>query len=172
MAPGKSTAFTSTMAKLSLPFAVSCLAASKFSSPLFPSLPILFIGRRMLHKDPTSARDCTLAGRVVKLVAFGASWTAAAVSVGALLTSPFVLYKSLTSDAKVSWVSSWHALFIYTPFVIMTARPSRDHTYSGFSRWLFHLQFDLPLTTCAFLMREALNLRLLGPFATILDDDM
>jgi atypical dual specificity phosphatase len=127
-------------------------------------LPILYIGRKMMHGDPSLPRENKLHNRLTKLAVFSATWSTTALAVGALTTAP------LTLAIGAPLLSPYHSLFIYLPFVIMGARADRNTTYGPITRLFFHSLFDFPLFVASYVLREGLGLRLFGPFASVLDD--
>ena len=150
--------------RLSPAMLATFFSASYTSLPFLPCLPIFLIGTKMLNPEPLSARDNSLPGRLTKLAVFGATWCSCALTLGCTLTLPLHL------ALQTPLVSSYHSLFIYTPFLIIGLRKDHNATYGPFTRLLFHPTFDAPLLLAGFILRETpLNLRLFGPFATILD---
>jgi len=153
--------------KFAKPIAITLSLSYLFpGNPAAPCLPIFFVGRRMLHDDPGNARENRLGWKLTKLAVFSVLWCAVCVAFGCLATLPGLLL------LKFPIISSFHSLFIYTPFVIMSSRADRNTHYVGLQRIAFHVTFDIPLTMSAYFLREVFGLRLFTPFATILDEEI
>ena len=143
---------------LILPFvtATAALARCGASLPVAAS-PVLLL----VHKFLKASEGETLVERFAKVFALASIWVGWSVTV---VNLPLACLGG-------GRVTSYHALSVYLPLLVIAFKRNRETKYRQPFRALLRLLFDLPLVACARLL-AAVGIRLFTPFASVIDDEI
>jgi len=142
---------------LIMPFVVATLGLARAGASMpAASAPVLLLVHKFLKADGESAAE-----RLLKVAALTCTWVAFA-TLAAYAPLRLLLGIRLTS---------YHALAIYAPLLVIAFKVDRDVPYHWSKTLLLRTLFDAPLVTCAYMLRKV-GVRLFTPFASVVDGDI
>lgn len=153
----KTTAFSAKVKKLMIPLSVTILLALWGSSLHVAAIPYLLIKSRMVNpeKGETSVQFWT---KFVILVI---------LYCGFLLVFAFLVLLPILGPT----LTGYHAFAFYLPMLTITLH-DRRYQYGPIGTFIVQTFFDIPLVIAGYICREFFGIRMLAPFANILDDSI
>ena len=156
----KTTAFSTKAKKLMVPLFLTILLIAQWGSPLHIAIiPYLIIKTSMVHpeKGETSVQYWT------KFVIHEL------VYCGFLLVSAFLVLLPLVG--RPTFTTGYYVLALYIPMLTISLH-DRRYQYGPVGTFIVQTYFDIPLVIGGYICREFFGLRMLAPFANILDDSI
>jgi atypical dual specificity phosphatase len=145
-------------AALVMPFVAATAALARAGFPLYGAAsPVLVLVHRFLKPDGEPFVE-----RTVKLLALASVWAYWSAGVAYLLL--YVLFQLP--------LTSYHALAVYVPLLIIAFKRDRNARYDRYKRFILRILFDAPLIITAISLRYLCGWHLFTPFASIIDDEV
>ncbi len=145
-------------AALVMPFVAATAALARAGFPLYGAAsPVLVLVHRFLKPDGEPFVE-----RTVKLLALASVWAYWSAGVAYLLL--WMLFQLP--------LTSYHALAVYVPLLIIAFKRDRNARYDRYKRFILRILFDAPLIITAISLRYLCGWHLFTPFASIIDDEV
>jgi len=125
--------------------------------PLPAVFPFILLMRKAIKTEKSESPFTSLFKQTFTAIVW--CWNATFFSYFAL----FPLFPALTP---------FHSLAASLPMMVIESRSSRNDYYGYFGFFAVRLGFDFPLVFSALVLKEVFDMRLMSPFASIINDDI
>lgn len=151
----KTTSFSAAAKKLMVPTAVTLILAAMGLSFRIAAIPYLVVKSKMVKSE----KGETLVEFWTKFAILELVYCGFLLGFSFLVMLPFVGHE----------LTGYHVLAFYLPMYTIALHDRRDQ-YGLFGTFVVQTFFDTPLVIAGYICREFFGLRMLAPFANILDD--